>query len=611
MSAFAIIYERSNHTPGASGVFNKIMECLNHRGPDGSDVISARNIVMGHWHFWTTPEEVGERQPLELNGLPFKIVLDGRIDNREELFSKLNIAPAEGKLLSDAALILRAYVRWGENSFQYFIGEYALVIFDEQKNEIVCVRDPLGDRSLFYTLRDSQMIIASEPWAVASASHQPELDENAAAHYFALRSTENGQTLFKDVYELLPAHLMIVNPSSQRALRYWQPNAEKKIRYKTDAEYAEHFRALLEESVRCQLRAATPVGVLMSGGLDSPSVASLAAQMLAPAQLTTISHVFYDEELKECDERSYIETMKEKWNIRSIQIPGDDAWPLKDWQKLPINKNHPEINAYRWLKERAYIKTKQEGLRVLLTGGFGDHLYGAGNEWLADLIAEGKLHEAAREVIFILRYAGWRRNWRAGYLQQTVKRALNTLLGEKIPRPKPKMPIWLTAFSTERLPKKQKALPQSLERHSVLLGLWASKMCVNEAYYANRHAVELRNPYRDRRLIEFVLALPAYQLHYRGLYKHILRVAMQGILPESIRTRRKPTSLTPFFFRGMEREKNYVQSCLQDSQAKWRKYINADWVLKNWKDKNKSVVLMPWLFASYESWHQSTILSSN
>src|SRR5512138_2346459 len=122
MSAFMVVYERSN-TPGGGGVFSNAMGRLSHRGPDGSDVLSLGAVTMGHWHFWTTPEEVGERQPLCVDGLPFTIVLDGRIDNRSEIMTQLGIDSVDADQLSDAALIILAFQRWNKDCFQYFVGE--------------------------------------------------------------------------------------------------------------------------------------------------------------------------------------------------------------------------------------------------------------------------------------------------------------------------------------------------------------------------------------------------------------------------------------------------------------------------------------------------------
>ena len=608
MSGFAVIYERSN-TPVEPGVLERVMDWLKHRGPDGRDVVMAGHIALGHWHFWTTPEEIGEKQPLELDGMPFKIVLDGRLDNRPELLGKLNIYPAEGSRLSDAALILHAYARWGERCLEYFIGEYALVILDERRGELLCARDSLGDRTLFYSFKGTRLAVASEPWAVAGADGSGvELNESAVAHYFALNAIEDGQTLFKNVHELLPAHVMLVNTSSERHWRYWQPDPSIRPRGRSDEETAEEFRSLLEESVRCRLRATTPVGVLMSGGLDSTSVACLAARMLAPQLLTTVSYVF--DELAECDERQYIETVKKQWGIRSIQIPCDDAWPYKNWQNWPRNPNQPEGNPYRLLKERAYHRAQTERLRVLLTGGFGDQLYSAGKDWLADLIAKGHLLKAGRELSLQIKSTGLRWTLQAGFLQRAARRLLSIIPGVRRLHRRPTMPSWLTSFSAGYLFKVGTRLDPAFERHGNLLGISTANSCSGEIFNASRHALELRHPYRDRRLVEFVLALPAYQLYYRGLYKHILRTAMQGILPESIRTRIYPTSLEPLFFRGIEREKAVLQSCFQNHDAGWRTFVRADWLIKHWNvldipDRDGIDVMVPWLCISYETWYKS------
>ncbi|MDD2921321.1 MAG: asparagine synthase-related protein [Anaerolineales bacterium] len=605
MSAFAVIYDANPlENPGA---LHRIMERLNHRGPDGSSFVFAKNVAMGHWRFWTTPEEVGERQPLELRGLPFKIVLDGRIDNREELFAKLNLSPAEGKTLSDAALILRAYDRWREECFQYFVGEFALAIFDEQRGELVCVRDQLGDRTLFYANGNAQTIVASEPWAIAAVNDaKPDLNESAVAHYFALKAPENGQTLFNNIYELLPAHVMVVSKTARRIRRYWQPDPQKKIRYKTDEEYAAHFLALLEESVRCRMRSNAPIGILMSGGLDSTSVASIAARKIKPEALTAISYVF--DELTDCDERQYINAVKAQWNTRSIQIPCDDAYPYKDWANWRRNPNHPEGNPYRLLKERAYQRANNEGVRVLLTGGFGDHLYDGAEDWMADLIEDGRLMQAAQGFAYHVRAFGLRRSLAAKSTRRAARRALDQLPGGKRLRGKATAAPWLTPFSIRSMDNQSGAwLDPAFATKENLLGLIAAQNGTGDTFGASRHAIELRHPYRDRRLVEFALALPAYQFYYRGVHKYILRVAMQGILPEIIRARSQPSSLISLFFRGVEREKNLLEGYFQNPNANWRKFVKADWLSSRWNipvtpEKDGPEALISWLCASYEAW---------
>jgi asparagine synthase (glutamine-hydrolysing) len=590
-----------------------MMKKLKHRAPDGSDVYQAGNIALGHCHFWTTPEEMGEKQPLTVDGLPFRIVLDGRLDNRAELFDALDIHHADGKRMSDAALILHAYARWGAQCFEHLLGEYALVIFDKKKNEITCARDSIGERTLFYKINSARLIVASEPWAAASAMGEtPELNEHAVAYHFALRAPEDGQTWFKDVYELLPAHWMQVSADKMRLARYWQPDPnliEKRVK-KSDAEYAEEFRAVLQESVRCRMRAPTPIGVLMSGGLDSTSVAGLAAQMLAPQRLTTISYVFDD--LKECDEREYIHAIKEKWNLRSLEIPCDDAWTFKNWQNWKRNPNHPEGNLYRLLKERAYGRAHEEGLRVLMTGNNGDPLYSPGNEWLADMLLEGRLLDAIRETQFNIKAKGIRKNLSSGYLRRAARILLDKVPGFKhIHRP-PTLPEWITPFSASQIQKPALKIHPAFSRHSHLMGAWAAQDAPREAFSASQHALEMRAPYRDRRLIEFVLALPAYQLYAKGRYKQILRAAMQGILPDLVRDRMTRTSLTPLYLRGIKREQHVFMDYFQTPTPAWQRFISKDWLVTkrgssaSYMDMDGTESVIRWLCISYEAWIQAS-----
>ena len=614
MSGFAVIYERSKQ-PIDPQAFERVMGRLSHRGPDGRDDIQIGSVRMGHWHFWTTPEEVGERQPLSLPGTPFTLVFDGRLDNRPEVLSELGIDPVAGNSLSDAALTLRAFARWGQACFEHFVGEFAAVIYDQQHDEVLCARDQLGDRSLFYTIQGSRVVITSEPWAAAGGRNVPaELNDNALAASFAFQVPQDGQTLFKEVFEILPAHTLTLNSTTQNPRCYWKPDLSKKLRGLSDEEYAERFRALLEQSVVCRMRATTPVGIMMSGGLDSTSVACFAARQIAPQQLTTLSYVF--DELTECDERPFINSMVEKWNLRSIQFLGDDAWPYKNSGTGPVNPNRPEHDPYRLLHEQLSTRAQAEGLRVLLDGGFGDNLYDSAMYWWADLLCELKLMKAAKDPVLYIQHWGWRKTWQAGFFRKAARHLFNHIPGGKHIHGTDTQSDWLTDYSARCLTNNNKKQNPIYERFGNLLGMRAAKGASGSDFYSNRHSLEMRHPYRDRRLIEFVLTLPAYQIYERGVYKYILRNAMRGILPENIRTRRQPTSISTLFLRGIEREKTVLGSCIQSPQALWRKFVRVDWLLSHTyglfsTDNKWPNVLVPWSCLANIAWYESFILVNN
>jgi len=602
MGAIAALFD-STGKPVESERLLAIVERMARRGPDGTDFSFESNAALGHCHFWTTPEEVGERQPLQISSLPFTLVFDGRLDNRPELLAALQ-SPLSNADSSDAELVLVAYGQWGEQCVDRLIGEFAFAIYDKCRGELLMARDAMGERTLYYRFEESLILVASEPSPIAVDPEGANLDEVGVAHLFAFEAQTDGRTLFRDVRQLLPAEVMVVSASGTRSRRYWKPDFTVRLRRQTDEQYAAQFRALLERSVRCRMRSTTPVGVQMSGGLDSCSVASLAARMISPVPLTTVSYVF--DELKDCDERDYIEAMKSRWGIRSLQVTGDGDWPLRDAESWPRSSNRPEVNPFRPLKDRAYRLAESEGMRVLLTGVHGDELFSRASDWLVDLIVEGRVGEAVKELASHIRRLGLKRVLRA----HSVRRVGTRMLGPyfwRLRRNRLRTHRWMTDSAASRLPKVPERFNPHLEVERTLEGVRANQSS-GERGTIN---IELRHPFRDRRLVEFVLALPAHQSYNRGAFKHVLRTAMTGILPELIRTRTERQELNSLYFRGMEREKFRIKSLLQKPSAGWHGYVKNDWLAAN-SDPSESrectgaEALVPWMCASYEIWKSSS-----
>jgi hypothetical protein len=246
-------------------------------------------------------------------------------------------------------------------------------------------------------------------------------------------------------------------------------------------------------------------------------------------------------------------------------------------------------------------------MSVLMTGGFGDHLYDAGVEWLADLLAEGRFLEAGQEMGLYLRYAGLRWLWRAGYLQHVARRWRDALpITRRIKSGRAEAP-WMTDFSNQQVADALSGAKQDLVPHAGMVGLTTAFSSSGEVFHASRHAVELRHPYRDRRLVEYVLALPADQLYYHNINKRILRSAMIGILPESVRIRQKPTSIQALFVRGVRNEKDRIESILQNAGETINRFVRSDWLMRHkdlsgasdLDDSNASVI---WTCISYLKW---------
>lgn len=203
--------------------------------------------------------------------------------------------------------------------------------------------------------------------------------------------------------------------------RYWDIDPQTRIRYRDDREYTDHFLDLLTDATCCRIRSIGPVGLSLSGGLDSTLLAALATGLLPESnlpqrRLKTFSYVF--DELKSCDERAYIQPVVDHLGLAAASTPCDDKWALKDLARWPMERDTIWNDAYSWLVVAVAEAARSAGCRVLLSGQYGEVLFLGGHYWAAELIRAGRWRERGRWI---------QRNAMHGLLPNTVaERPLKT-----------------------------------------------------------------------------------------------------------------------------------------------------------------------------------------
>ncbi|MGI9533309.1 MAG: asparagine synthase-related protein [Thermodesulfobacteriota bacterium] len=562
-------------------IFNKMFSVLEHRGSDGSRVEFLNNIALGHHHFWTTPEEVNEVQPLKRKSRNCYILFDGRLDNRDELFSLYKISKNS---ISDAKLILELYSRFDNEFFKNLVGSYVFVIYDKPKNRIITVRDHLGDKILYYYYDRKKLIIASEPISILNNPDIPiEFNNKKVAEFFAVHEQTDSNSFFKNIYEILPAHYMIFDKSEIKSVRYWDLDPDKKIRYKNEEKYFEHFRTLFYKTVECRLRTIDDPGIMMSGGFDSTSIAAYAANIYKNEnKLKTFTYVF--DKFKESDERKYINDFCQMHDVESIQVNGDDRWPLNYFDSWIVNPNFPYLNPYQGLKLKLFDSVKEHNIKTLLIGWYADQLFTGADYWLKDYLSDLKFLTATRKTVNLINTIGIRNISKNNPLRIAL-RPLKYIRDFVISKPAAELEYnFLTADSKSMLSnngywsdftKNYYRADQAIN----VAGLNTASDASACSYCCNGSLLDYRYPFRDRRLVEFFFQLPSYQIYDNSGYKdkYILRNALKKHLPDSILKRSKTTSFEGLLFYGLlEKNIGLIRNIIEENSCELEPFIHVN-----------------------------------
>lgn len=566
MSGIVGIFRRDGAPVQPENV-RSMLEAISHRGPDRSEVWNAGPVGLGNCLLFTTPESLHETLPAKHPRAPFFIAADARIDNRSELCEALGLTLSE--TLTDSALILEAYAKWGEKCPERLIGDFSFALWDEQNRKLFCAKDSAGIRSFYYFATRELFVFGSEIKALTRLQQVPAvLNETRVGDYLINLYEDRSITFYKDIFRLPPASALTVTRESLNVQIYWKLDPHREILMKDDDEYASAFREQFVEAVRCRTRSAFPIGSALSGGLDSSAIACTASKQVA-APLHTFSVIFpgmSEQDLKVIDERKYIERVLESGDFRPHYIHGDELSPMRDVERVHRHLDEANFAPNLYLHWAMYGSAQENGVRIFLDGLDGDTTVSHGFEYLEELARSfrfRRLHSEAKLLAKNLFGGSKTRRILWNYCAKDVAplwmfRAWRLLRG-RVREVRANSTLVAPQF-TERLGLRNRAKQLSPARTYQTARAYHLK-ALNFSLYPHAmemadkataaFGVEARYPFFDRRLIEFCLALPATQKLGAGWNRVVFRRAMEGILPPEIQWRGSKGNLSPNFQRRL------------------------------------------------------------
>lgn len=581
MSAICGIVEFSG-APVDGAVLARMAEAVAARAPDGIRYWTEGHVGLAHLALHATPEAVREQQPLVIHGGRLCLVGDARVDNRAELIAALD--DGRGSLPeapTDADIVLAAYRRWGDDCPGHIIGDFAFAVWDEERRRLFLARDALGVRQMHYALVGQTFVFGTEAGQVlAHPGVRRRLDERAVADYLCHRFDDQSSTMYLDVRRLPAAHRMSVSEAGARIERYWDVDPGHTIVYRRDEDYVEHFLQVFSRAVGDRLRTQAGVlGATMSGGMDSTSVVAMAHKLLRdagdPCHLVATTYTF--DEVKECDERAYSSTMATELGVDVDFMPAEEHWFLRE--EVPFRDNPETLCLWQEALGRHMLaRLHERGARVVLTGYSGDNVLQGSVLHYGEYLRRGQLRALAAlrqeaKLTSLPLGAFVKRTVLRPLLPAAVLRGLRRLRRRE---PAAALPEWMAPDFARRTNLAERlaaegprrfASParQKIYETAACLGITMASMSWYDATAA-RYGLEARHPYTDRRLVEFVVAVPPEQWRWAGVGKLLMRRAMVGLLPETVRQRLGKTNFDPFVHVSLRhKEVERVRALLRSS----------------------------------------------
>jgi len=604
---------RFDGAPVEVGLVEKMTSATHYRGPDGIHHWVKGSVAMGQCMLHTTPESLDEKQPLTNEDESLVLVMDGRVDNWEELRKELLGRGVVLRNRSDAELVMRSYETWGEDCLRKIIGEYVFFIWDNRQRRLLGVRDAVGTRHFYYYAGKGWFAFSSEIKGLLELEHiDKRLNESRLLDYLVVQYDRDDEigTFYKGIYRLPAGHAMSVSQEGIKTWRYWNPENLPTNHFSSLDECAEAFLEQLRVAVSCRLRSIGPVGAMLSGGLDSSSIVGLICKEFRDSlhqPLKTFSLIREDRE--NCpDWKSIQEMLKSDWIEPIIITSANAEHGCQSYIDNIQNLNEPFSLSEGFTDSLVYESARKNDCRVVLDGMAGDMLfYDAGRS--IDVIISQKMFSKIPDLL-----GAYRRHDIENGLQQVLWNILRMVSPKKLRTiyQKLHMKYKMAGITAEMVPGDnfnflhQEIAKQLLKSKNSLYR--EKKLQLNSSNDQSIHAqfftsgmlsfahevngqialskgVEPRSPFSDRRMIEFAIQMPVEAKLFSPWYKHVLRQSMEGILPEAVCWRREIGGHP-----GWKFHQQFIHKMAQIAPDIWnREHIIS--TLDGWIDRSKFVRL--------------------
>ncbi len=540
----------------AAEALEKMTNAIAHRGPDSTGTWLDQSVALGHRRLSILDTSARGSQPMEDINQRFMLIHNGEIYNFKEVRAELDYPFSTG---TDTEMILAAWTKWGPACLPHFAGMFAFAIYDRQEDELYIVRDRLGIKPIYYHFEDGRLLFASEIRAIlASGLTSAKIDRSNIPGYLCYQTVYGAATIAQDISMLPPGHYGLWKNEKFSIHKWWNvwTDANKASQEMSPTEIKQEVRRLLDQAIQRRMISDVPIGAFLSGGIDSSAIVALMAKA-SDQPIDTFSIVF---EEKEYDESTWSDLIAKQYNTRHHPIllkPEDFLDALPDALKSMDHPSGDGINSYV-----VSGLTRKAGVTVALSGLGGDELFGgypvftqlpqlqqkallklplALRKIVAGLYGSLKKGRQAEKITSLLRVPAanldevykifrtiysWKDLQRIFKLEASSLHPLETLLNENA--------------------AVRKQLPSLSQIGGLEIQSYTGSVLLRDAdQMSMAHALEVRVPFFDHDLVEFVMGI-SDEVKRPSYPKKLLVESLGDLLPHDLVHRKKMGFVFPW-----------------------------------------------------------------
>ncbi len=585
-----------------------MMKSIKHRGPDGEGHFIDRNVSLGHVRLSVIDTSKNASQPMFSKDGRYVIIFNGEIYNYQDIKEKLLVKGYRFKSSSDTEVLLKSYIEWGRNCLKRCNGVFSFVVYDKQNRMIFAARDRFGIKPFYYYIDSDKFLFGSEIKAILTdSSIKREVDEGMLYEFLVFNRTDHSvRTCFRNIKNLRPGHYLNLNSATGKHKIYkWYhlpqiKNGDRDISY-----YSRKLRKKLKESVSLHMVSDVPVGVALSGGLDSSVVAALMKNNLGrKVKLHSFSAVYAKSWEK--NEKKYIHEVGEYLNLSTHYAKPTAKGLLNKLDDLIYCQEEPFHSASIFAGWCVYKKASESRIKVILNGQGSDEIFGY--DYMAafyffELLKSFRILSLIKEIVLFWKKQKFGRVFTMQlfvflispkFMKNLLMSTSASIVAKEFFNKNRDLSNFYNIFFNV------KSLNESVQNH--LLYKLNHLLRVDDKN-SMRHSVESRVPYLEKELIKFAFSIPSNKKIKNGESKYVLKDAMKIFVPKRIYQRNDKIGFDipmDSWFRKREFVK-YIDYMLKAKYQPMNKYLNLEYIRKKWdlhkkKKENNGKIIWKYIF---------------